>query len=107
MSKDTTFHDYIVYDLLGDVPGISSRAMFGGFAVYKDGKIFAIIVGGELYLKGHKDTADFFLSRQSHQFTYRKRDKKTYRMNYWFVPEEVYEDRESFAEWVDTALAGT
>ena len=104
MSKDDTFHDYIVYDLLGDLSGISSKAMFGGYAVYKDGKIFAIIVDGELYLKGRKETEDFFASHKSHQFTYSKKYGKTYTMNYWLTPEEVYENRDTFAEWLEMAL---
>lgn len=106
MSKDNSFHNYVVYDLLGDTSGISSKAMFGGHSVYKDNKIFAIIAGSNLYLKERKETFGFFTSHKSHQFTYSKKDGKRYAMNYWFVPEEVYENREIFAEWVDMALAG-
>lgn len=103
MSKDSTFHDYVVHDLLGDVSGISSKAMFGGYGVYRDGKIFAIIVDGELYLKGREETKEFFESHNSRQFTYNKKDGKTYKMNYWFVPEEVYENRDMLGGWVDMA----
>jgi DNA transformation protein and related proteins len=104
MSKDTSFHDYIVYDLMGDFSGITSKAMFGGYGIYKDGVIFAIIAESELYMKGRKETEHFFQSRGSHQFTYSKNDGKTYAMNYWFVPEEVYEDKDALEEWVDAAL---
>lgn len=103
MSRDTSFHDYIVYDLLGGLFGISSKSMFGGYGVYKDGKIFAIIVDGELYLKGQKETEDFFKSHKSQKFTYSKKNVKVYEMNYWFVPEEVYENRDSFSEWIEMA----
>lgn len=105
MGKDNSFHDYVVYDLLGNFSGISSRAMFGGYGVYKDRKIFAIIVDGELYLKGREGIKEFFESRKSHQFSYSRKDGKTYAMNYWFVPEEVYENRDILAEWVEMALA--
>jgi len=105
MSKNASFHDYVVDDLLGDFSGVSSRAMFGGYGIYKDDTIFAIIAEGELYFKAQKETEDFFKSRNSRRFTYRKRDGKTYTMNYWFVPEEVYENRDTFAEWVEKALA--
>ena len=105
MSKDTSFHDYVVNDLLADVLGVSSKAMFGGHGVYKNGKIFAIIVDGELYLKASENTKNFFAKHDSHQFTYSKKNGKTYRMNYWFVPEEIFENREKFAEWVDVAVS--
>ena len=105
MSKDTSFCDYVVNDLLISVSGISSKAMFGGHGVYKDEKIFAIIVDGELYLKANNETKDFFATHNSHQFTYSKKNGKTYAMNYWFVPEEIFEDREKFVEWVDMAVS--
>ncbi len=105
--KDTSFHDYVVYDLLGSFPNISSKAMFGGHGVYSDGKIFAIVVDGELYVKGYPATETFFTSRGSHQFTYSKGDGKAYAMRYWHVPEEVYEDRDTFEEWVMVAISGS
>ena len=82
MSKDTSFHNYVVNDLLADVLGVSSKAMFGGHGVYKNGKIFAIIVEGELYLKASENTKNFFEKHNSHQFTYSKKNGKTYAMNY-------------------------
>ncbi|MEK7585175.1 MAG: TfoX/Sxy family protein [Patescibacteria group bacterium] len=96
MKRNSEFHDYVVGDLLSDVAGITSRAMFGGYGIYKDGKIFAIIVEGELYFKGIGGTT---------QFTYSKKDGKTYKMNYWLVPAEVMENREALADWVQRACA--
>jgi len=51
MAKDKSFHDYIIYDILGNISDITSKAMFSGWAIYKDSIIFGIIVGGELYFK--------------------------------------------------------
>ncbi len=104
MTKDTSFHDYVVHDLLGHISGITSKAMFGGYGVYQNGKIFAIIVDGVLYLKANETTKKFFTKHGSYQFTYAKKNGKTYTMNYWFVPEEVYENRDRFAEWIDVVM---
>ena len=104
MGKDSSFHDYVVYDLLSDFQGVSSKAMFGGYGVYMDGAIFAIIADGELYFKSNEKTEGFFAARGSRPFTYKKKNNKIYTMNYWFVPSEVYEDRDALAEWVDLAL---
>ncbi len=104
MKKSSEFHDYVVLDLLEGISGITSRAMFGGYGIYKDRKIFAIITDGELYFKSSKETEEFYKSQGSHPFEYSKKDGKKYTMQYWFVPENILENREKFSEWVDTAL---
>ncbi len=60
MKRDQSFHDYVVQDLLEKESGITSRAMFGGWGIYKNGLIFAINSDGELYFKvGDSNRADF------------------------------------------------
>lgn len=103
MKRNYEFHDYVVYDILGDIPGITSRAMFGGYGIYRNGKIFAIIVGGELYFKAGENTVTDFKKLGSRQFAYKKKDGKKYKMNYWLLPEEIMEDRERLELWIDSA----
>lgn len=98
--RSHSFHDYVVHDLLGSFSGITSRAMFGGWGVYKNGKIFAIIVGEALYFKYTDSNKDIFASVESGPFTYKKKDGKTVSMAYWLVPEELMEDRERFHKLV-------
>ena len=38
-----SFHEYVIGDVLGHISGITSRKMFGGYGIYLDGVIFAII----------------------------------------------------------------
>ena len=38
-------------DLVGGIAGVSSKPMFGGYGIYKDGVIFAIIADGALFFK--------------------------------------------------------
>ena len=45
------FVEYVTQDLLSSLRGITARAMFGGFGIYKDGVMFGIVVDGELYFK--------------------------------------------------------
>ena len=47
--KDNTFYEYVLRDLLGDIPGITSRAMFGGLGIYKNNVILAIIAAEVTY----------------------------------------------------------
>ncbi len=43
MIQDKGFHAYVMSYLLGHLIGIRSRAMFGGWGLYKDGIIFGMI----------------------------------------------------------------
>ncbi len=47
---DNGFVEYIL-DILSDYGNIKSRRMFGGFGIYLDKIIFAIIIDNELYFK--------------------------------------------------------
>jgi DNA transformation protein and related proteins len=105
MQRSKEFHDYIIEDVLGHIPGITSRAMFGGYGIYKDKKIFAIIAEGELYFKAHGPAdVTFFKTEGSHPFEYAKKDGKRYSMSYWLVPDGVLEDREKLEMWLEKAI---
>lgn len=103
-SRDITFHDYVLYDLLGDIPGIASRAMFSGWALYKDGVVFGIIAAGELHFKADETIYDELARAGSRAFAYKRGDGKTVTMSYWSVPEEIMEDKDSFRMWTARAV---
>ncbi|MBP6888830.1 MAG: TfoX/Sxy family protein [Candidatus Pacebacteria bacterium] len=102
--KTTPFLEYVLYDLFGEGEPVTWRAMMGAYMLYCEGKPFAIVEDDELYFKGSKETKDWYLKRRSRQFTYEKKGENAY-LYYFFVPEEVYEDRELFKEWVEVACA--
>ena len=105
VQKDKSFHDYIVYDILGNLPGITSKAMFGGWAIYKGGTIFGIIAIGELYFKVDDKNRLEFEKLESHPFIYTKKDGKQIAMSYWLVPEEIIEDRDKLIVLVEQSVA--
>lgn len=100
--RDETFHEYVM-DALGEIPGITSRAMFSGYGIYKDGLIFGIIADGALYFKADTETHADFEAYGSTPFTYPMKSGKKTTLSYWLVPEEVLEDRETLSEWVENA----
>lgn len=104
MKKDNSFHDYVVYDLLADIPGILSRAMFGGWGIYKDGVIFAIIVDGQLYFKVGDCNRKDYEKYESESFVYIKGNGKKVSMSYMLLPEEIMENREEIYLWVEAAV---
>lgn len=105
MAKDRSFHDYIVYDLLGGVAGITSRVMFGGWAMYKNGVIFGIMIEGEIYFKVDDENRHEFEKMESHPFVYAKKGGKQVSLSYWLVPEEVMEDRRRLHDLMETSVA--
>lgn len=99
MKKDSSFRDFVINDLFAEVPGITSRQMFGGWGIYKDGVFFSIISGGELYFKVDSINQSDYEALDSHPFVY-TREGKQISMSYWLVPEEIIEDQERLTEWV-------
>lgn len=98
MKKDTSYHDFIVYDLMVKLPGISSRLMMGGWVIYSDGVPFAIISRNQLYLRGVGDLAELFIKLGWEKFNYQKKSGKVTSMKYWLVPDELIDDQEGFDE---------
>jgi DNA transformation protein len=76
--------------------------MFGGAGVYRDGVMFALVSGGDIYLKCDEATAPRFREANCRPFIYEK-DGKPVEMSYWSVPEEALDDGELLKRWADLA----
>lgn len=95
----TEITDHIL-DLFSELLGISYRAMFGGYGVYKNGCIIAVIIDGELYFKVGDSNRDYYLNLQLHPFSYEK-NGKIVSMSYYQAPEGIYEDHELLKDLVE------
>ena len=100
----SSFVDYVVNDLLGEVEGVRAKAMFGGYGVYKGDTFFAIIVDDELYYKADTSTRKDYEKCGSEPFSYSRKDKKAVTMSYWKLLAEVMDDRQELLEWTDKAV---
>lgn len=76
----------------------------GAHVLYYEGKTFAIVEKEELYFKGSKELASWYLSRGSKQFGYQKEGCDAH-LYYFLVPQEVYEDKVDREEWLGIALS--
>ena len=81
---------------------IDVRKMFGGYGIYHDGIMFALVESDTLYLKADETTQKYFESRGLSQFQY-NRAGKVVKMSYFKAPEEIYDDREKAAVWARRA----
>lgn len=108
--KMTPFLMYVLYDVFEESLRVEAKAMMGGYVLYSDGKVFAIVDGDILWLKGSEELREWYESRGGQQFSYMKLapdggERKVQKMHFYSVPEEVLEDREQVREWIDTAIS--
>lgn len=105
--RDSGFHEYVMRDLFGGMPGIMSRPMFSGWGIYKNGIIFAIIADGELYFKVDEENQEYFERFGSTPFTYPMKNGKMSTLSYWVLPEEVREDQRELEQWIARSIAAS
>ena len=103
MKSTSDFAAYAV-ELLGAVGRVVARRMFGGYGLYCDGVMFALIADDVLYLKADDASRGEFERAGSEPFVYDARGRRT-TMAYWRAPDEAMESRELAAPWVRSALA--
>lgn len=94
---------HYVLDLLSTLEKVTYRAMFGGYGIYLNGVIFAIIVDDELYFKVDKTNIEMYRKYNSEPFSYTMKNGKKAVMSYWQVPCSVLEDEKKLVEYARDA----
>ncbi|MGL4541910.1 MAG: TfoX/Sxy family protein [Polymorphobacter sp.] len=79
------------------------KKMFGGVGVYLDGWFFALLAGGELWLKADVQNTPAFEAQGSPLFSY-EFNGKIGSMNYRRAPEDCLDDGEALRDWVMMAV---
>ena len=90
-----------ILDLLSPIGNVTARAMFGGYGIYCNGIIFAIIVDDTLYFKVDYTNRSNYENKGSEPFSYDAKNKKNIVMSYWQVPPDVLDDNEQLCCWAD------
>jgi len=86
----------LVLDKLSALPGVDSRAMFGGYGIYSQGLMFGLLADeNSLYFKAGETNLADYLSYGSRQFK---------PMPYYEVPPEVFEDEVLFVKWAERSV---
>lgn len=102
MPVSRTYHDYVI-DQMRKISAVSSRAMFGGYAIYSNGVAFAILDDDHLYFKtGDSNRADYVSAGMQPWDPYG--DGRVSFSNFE-VPESVLEDPAELADWAQKAIA--
>jgi DNA transformation protein and related proteins len=77
---------------------ITARKMFGGYGVYHQGLMFALVADETLYLKADAENVATFEQAGLEPFAYNKQGK-IMKMSYYLAPEEILDDPEEAAIW--------
>ena len=96
LTGDATETAAMLVDALGALGNVTSKKMFGGYGVFLDGVMFALVdSGGVPHLRTDEST--------TRQFEKAGSDKHS-RMPYWSIPAAVVDDSGKLVEWGTEAL---
>lgn len=96
--------DYVL-DQLSILEGISAKSMFGGFGIYYNGVIFAVIVDDTLYFKVDEVNKPDYLAINSKAFSYKTKSNKDVSMSYFEIPINILEAPEELSIWARKSVA--
>ncbi|MDO6963165.1 TfoX/Sxy family protein [Rhizobium alvei] len=93
-----------IEELFQSVGKVAIRRMFGGKGIYCDGVIIALVVSGDLMLKGDAQSGPLYEEAGGRRWTYRRANSdKTASMPYWTIPEAAFDDPDEAARWARIA----
>ena len=75
-AKEKEFVSYVV-ELMQPVGMVSAKRMFGGYSIFLDGMMFALVADSTLYLKADAETENVFEENGLERFKYNKRERNT------------------------------
>lgn len=92
-----------IREVFADVMAVRIRRMFGGHGVFDGDTMFALEVGGEIYLKTDAQTQGRFAEAGCAPFTYRKQGRDQ-AIGYWSLPAEAFDDPSALRLWTGLAV---
>lgn len=95
------YREFVLEQLGGVAPGLTSRAMFGGVGVYSGGLFFALMDDDTLYLKVDDANRPDFEAAGMGPF---RPFEGAGAMQYYELPADALEDAERLRPWVEAAI---
>lgn len=90
MAKNDDFVSYLL-EMLQGFGQVRAKAMFGGYGIYHNELVFAIVVDSTLYIKADDKNRELFNEKSLPRFSYIKKGKECF-MSYYMVPDEAIDD---------------
>lgn len=95
MAADKEFHERVL-GLLDPIGGVTSKSMFGGYGLFHEGNMFALISGNGLFFKVDGSNRARYEAAVSRQYK---------PMPYFQVPENILPDTAKFLDWAREAVS--
>lgn len=95
MKVSAAFLDYVI-DRLSSIDDVKNRTMFGGYGIFHEGLMFALVAEDILYFKVDESNRAMYEKAESQPFPHG--------ISYWEVPAEILEDRSKLGEWAKISV---
>jgi DNA transformation protein len=92
-----------VLDLMSRWGGVSARRLFGGYGLYRQGVMFALVAYDVLYLKVDARNRPEFEAASMEPFVHESKGKPV-EMPYWEAPSDLFDDADSMTRWAERAF---
>ena len=99
MAQKNDFVEYLL-ELLHDFGNVRARAMFGGYGIYKNDLMFAIVAENTLYLKVDEENKIEFERADLGPFVYENKGKE-FSMSYHLAPADALDNANELIVWAD------
>ncbi len=97
LSNEAELTVELLKEKLQVIDGVSSKKMFGGFGIFHEGKMFALVTSkGQVYLKYDETIKTKFTACGASQHG---------KMPYFSLPDEVFKDHDKMISWVQESIA--
>ena len=93
-------------DLFAGLPQLSIRRLFGGFGLYSQGWVFAIIGFDQIWIKADAQTVPLFEQAGSKRFSYVGKNTIV-ALPYWSLPDQAIDDPDEALKWARLGLAAS
>ena len=97
------FIAFLIEQMRGWAP-VSAKRMFGGYGIFRDGLMFALVADDTLYFKADGESRVAFEEEGLSPFSYGTAGGKRVVMAYWRAPERCLEEPDEMAQWCQRAF---
>ena len=93
--------EFVVHllDLLQPLGDVRARSMFGGWGIYLEGRMFALVAFETFFIKADAENRDEFLSRGLAPFRYEMKPGKFNELSYYTPPADALETSDELCRW--------
>lgn len=106
MPRTNEFCDYVV-DRLASLGTVTYRFMFGGYGIYLDGLMIAIVADDTLLLRADEENRGDYEARGIGPFQPYPEKGGSQTMPFYQVPDDVFEDQDELLRWTEGSRAAS